>query len=491
MPAYKYAKHLPRRRWPKRVGIAVVLTLVILVAGASMPPVTTLAAPPGIAAPAVSYDAPLTIRSGGVYVGSWTALTVDTTEAVTIRNAAFKGADGNLLTLGSGANVTVEDSYFEGRRAADNDYRAIWAPEGVGSLTVRNNDFVGIAAIKVQNASGSIRILNNRARDIIGDPANGSRPGYVNGGGYAQFVQLAWLSSPNAEIAWNEVINVPERSRVEDNISLYDAGGASAAAPMRIHDNFVWGAFPLNSTVVQDYSGGGIMLGDGDSGRARHVVVEDNQVVGTTNYGISIVCGTAQIVRNNTVLSSGRQADGQALAAANTGLGLWHPDYCSNSGNTMTDNRVGWVRWENSRWPCAGCRADWWAPDAGANTFANTSIEGEITYASEQAEYQAWVAKSAGQRVGRAAGPLSTTTTGPTSSSTTTTTTGPPASPTTGPTPPPVTTAPPTTAPPVTTTLPPPTTAPPPPSTTVPPPPSAPTIPGWVCVRYPWICARR
>ena len=325
MPAYLHAKRPVRPQWPVRVGVLLVIALLIFAAGASMPPGTARAAPPAIVPPAVSYEGPVTITTGGVYVGAWTAVTVATSEPVTIRGAAIRGMGGNLLTLQAGANVTVEDSYFEGRRAADNDFRAIWAPNGVGSLTVRNNDFVGISGIKVQYAAGSLRILANRARDIIGDPTNGSRPGYVNGGGYAQFVQLAWLSSPDAEIAWNEVINVPEQSRVEDNINLYDAGGTSAATPLRIHDNFIWGAFPLNSASSQDYSGGGILLGDADTGRSHDVLVEDNQVIGTTNYGISIVCGTAQTVRDNTVLASGRRADGQAIAAANTGLGLWHP----------------------------------------------------------------------------------------------------------------------------------------------------------------------
>ena len=61
------------------------------------------------------------------------------------------------------------------------------------------------------------------------------------------------------DIGWNEVINTPGASDVEDVISLYKSGGTSAQ-PARIHNNFIWGAFP--NPIGNGYSGGGIMVGD-------------------------------------------------------------------------------------------------------------------------------------------------------------------------------------------------------------------------------------
>src|SRR6185436_7803111 len=88
-----------------------------------------------------------------------------------------------------------------------------------------------------------------------------------------QFFQMGVCSGiSSVEIAWNQVINEPGNSRVEDTISVYKSSGTSAS-PIQIHDNYLQGAYTIkpaqkNTSDGQwsydwGYSGGGIMLGDG------------------------------------------------------------------------------------------------------------------------------------------------------------------------------------------------------------------------------------
>ena len=61
-----------------------------------------------------------------------------------------------------------------------------------------------------------------------------------------QFVQLDEVQNvPGIEIAPNQVIDKPGKSRVEDNINIYLSGG-TAASPILIHDNYIQGAYTIN-----------------------------------------------------------------------------------------------------------------------------------------------------------------------------------------------------------------------------------------------------
>lgn len=423
------------------------------------------------AASAISYSGPITITHGGTYTGNWEstgtgpAVTIATTEPVVIENSNVRGY-GHLISVGVVADLTVRNTYGEGlwnSTAGTNYGRFVWSYGGVKNLVVEHNETVRAAAVKVVDAQPqSIKIRYNKARNIYGDDSN------CCGGGFMQFVQFDGVSGPGIEVAWNEVINEAGKSRTEDIINLFDSGGASSGNPLWIHDNFIWGSYGIPAASAS-HSGGGIIMGDASSQNGRFVLVENNQIVATTNYGISIVCGSDQVVRNNRVIASGKTADGAWIAAQNVGLSLgsaseWAPGYCPTyTRNTMSGNTVGWQTSQG--------RNDYWAPAVynsasanyagGANTYsANPTFKpGEnVTYADEQAEYANWQGKAAGQQIGRVTSAPATT--APTTTAAPTTSTAAPTTTTPTTTPPPVAT--PTTTTPTTTT--PPTTTPSPPS---------------------------
>lgn len=428
MPAYRHAVNPPR---PRRVRpIAAMMAAVAVLVG-------------GLVVTTASSDAatgPITISQGGTYTGDWESTTtapairITTTQPVTIINSTIKGRQ-DLILGAARVNVTIINSTAIGVGGGNEHPTLLSTDAGFSSVTIVNNDITS-AGIWLLNG-GNVTVTGNRVRDI--NPT-GANP-------FAQFVQLNTVVGA-IDIGWNEVINTPGASDVEDVISLYKSGG-TAANPARIHDNFLWGAYP--NPITQGFSGGGIMVGDTGSS-VGNVVVESNQVVGTTNYGISVVCGSNQHVRGNTIISSGRTSTGASLPATNVGLSMgsesrWGANCTTSSGNTATGNDLGWQK-------PTGSRNDQWIPDCSSCT-GNVSRPGTVTYAAEQAEFDKWVDKSAGVQVGRPT-TSTTTTVAPTTNSSTTTTVAP-----TTTTAPSTTT---TTVPPTTTT----TTAPPTTTTTVP-----------------------
>ncbi len=223
---------------------------------------------------------------------------------------------------------------------------------------------------------------------------------------FAQLDKVRHLAG--VEIAWNEVINEPGASAVEDNISIYLSSGTKES-PIRIHDNFIRGAFPIDA-AKQSYSGGGIMLGDGvdkngPDGDPAYVVAEHNQVLETVNYGIAISAGHYCQIIANRIVSAGVLADGRAIDAQNVGAYVWDSykagadRFFENSGR---DNLIGWVKGKD--------RNDWWRPGA-ASWENNTHWDDPITRAVYDTEQRRWVEKlkMAKVEVGPAAAAASST----------------------------------------------------------------------------------
>ena len=140
-------------------------------------------------------------------------------------------------------------------------------PESFDSVVIENNDIEGTGGIYLLDYAGNptsettVRIVRNRAHNIDGRRSDGA-DGFLSDVDLVQFVQLDKVRHvPHIEIAWNQVIDDPGRSRVEDVINIYLSSG-TRASPIQIHDNYICGAYPANPTA-RDYSGGGIMLADG------------------------------------------------------------------------------------------------------------------------------------------------------------------------------------------------------------------------------------
>jgi hypothetical protein len=366
----------------------------------------------------IQWSGPLIITQGGTYSGNWrstnantAAVTVATTAPVVIQDSHISGpsdliADpywGNTLTVknviavGVNPNVRgqtngifvdaqnpflldVEDCYFE------NVQYGVWVRGYAGN----------------RDGTQTITILNNRGRNLIGLESDGNN-GYLSGDTNWQWshaFQLSQMPSvPGIRIAWNEIVNYPYQSLVNENISMYDAGGTSSS-PAEVHDNYVQGAYPYDP-AVDTYNGGGFVT-DGGSGETAQnasafINVYDNQIVGTVNMGIEFSTGHDNNAYNNEVISSGLLPNGTKIPAQNVGITIFDVYGNTKSGsmynNNMYSNTLGWMCWA-SRCAWDGYRNDDYFPGNGSDYYTNPSIQANpITAKLETSEYSAWTAK--------------------------------------------------------------------------------------------------
>ena len=280
------------------------------------------------------------------------AITIKTTEPVLILNSTVRGRGDLIKTAVDGANVTIRNmrGYGLNPNVFGQAPGRFLKAERFKNVVVENSYMEGTSGIYVYDYRGNfsagetVRVLRNKALNIDGRLSDG-RGGFLDfnertrisdgfterGFKRVQFLQLNQVRNlPGIEIAWNQVVNEPGKSRVEDNVSIYRSSGTQAS-PIAIHDNYIQGAYtikPWQSDYSDgvwkykwSYAGGGIMLGDGEG--AAFVKAFNNQVVSTTNYGIAIYSGHDMEFFNNRVLSSGLLPDGRTIARQNVGVYIW------------------------------------------------------------------------------------------------------------------------------------------------------------------------
>lgn len=335
------------------------------------------------------YQGPITITAGGTYTGNWQSLdpntpavTVQTTAPVVIVYSNIQ-SKGDLISVQPGSDLTVTDTSGTGLNPGVPGafLGRFLTSQSAARLVIENNDLNNTAGIYIRTplSSSTISIRFNTVENINGRASTGS--GYAtrdNGGlgvNLVQFVQFDNVVAPAAEIAWNQVINDPYVSRVEDNISIYRSCG-SAAAPIDIHDNFIHGGYP-GAPGTDDYSGGGIIEEGTD---ACFVNVHDNQIIETTNYGIAIAGAHDNNLYSNTLMGIGLLSNGVIEPSQNVG------GYVSSAAynNTVHDNRAGWYNQngdDNTWYPRSPC---------DSSCFYNNTSLIPFTQADEDAQFNVW-----------------------------------------------------------------------------------------------------
>jgi hypothetical protein len=270
-------------------------------------------------------------------------LAIKTTKPVILENCDLKGRDDLIRSTTPGANITVKNtngyglnplaSKPDGMGHVKGHFANI---QGAGRVVIENNHLEGTRGIFIRKwthevAREEIKIRYNEVLNIDGrrsDPNNTSGPnaGYstdkVNGFvREANFVRLTGVHDvPGVEIAWNEIKNLPNQSRVEDTISIYGSGG-NKANPFLIHDNLIDGAFPIDPARPvspmdrnKNYSGGGIITDNPSANTYKtadqYVHIYKNQILDSLNYGAKITQGHHNKLSNNRVVRDGVLSDG-------------------------------------------------------------------------------------------------------------------------------------------------------------------------------------
>ena len=346
---------------------------------------------------------PLVIRRGGIYTGTYRSLdssvpciSIETTEPVTLRGCVLTGA-GDLIRATAGeATLTVIGCRGVGLPQSADQTRAgrFLEVNAARSVLVEHNYLEQTSGILIYQWSGdgsarqTLTVRYNSAKNIDGRYRDG-------GSTKVSFVQLNGVPNlPNVEIAWNQVINEPNQSLVEDNVNIFNSGG-TRTSPLRLHDNYIQGAYPYPATSPT-YTGSGITMdGDGEAALSTTAYVEAyrNQVVSTCNAAMNIAAGHNNHFHDNRLVTSGYLPNGEKLVANFAAAAVWNyykrPATVFYS-NRLTNNVVGFVHWGGtSPYPN---RQDL-SPDACGPCTGTVHLPNPISLQTEQAEWARWQQK--------------------------------------------------------------------------------------------------
>jgi len=361
-----------------------------------------------------SGEAVLVITKGGVYTGAYRSessgvacVRVATGEPVVLAGCQLAGA-GNLIEAGEGADLVVRECRGQGLApSADGQAPGRFLDAyKARRLVVEHNYFAQTSGVVVNRwADGAgpaggkdgatLRVRYNQARNIDGRWRNHGQGSSGEGFTRSSFLILNTVRHlPGVEVAYNEVLNAPDQSLVEDNINLYNSSG-TAASPLRVHDNFVRGAYPFPATASQ-YTGTG-MTTDGDAktpeDATAFIEADHNQFVSTGNAAMNLAAGHDIYYHHNRLITSSVLPDKRRFNAGHAGLGVFN--YYQQPGGVFGHNRVerntvGYVHWgANDPYPD---RQDLSPGNCGPCT--NTQhLPNPITRATEENEWAVWQQK--------------------------------------------------------------------------------------------------
>jgi hypothetical protein len=359
------------------------------------------------------FSGPLLITHGGTYSGKWqslnpdvAAITVRTQQPVVITDSRLRSR-GDLITGAThGIDLTVTDTVAQalppgsrgkppGRFISLRDARHAF---------IAHNQANGTGGIRLEGYGGgrganTFQIIANRVNNIDGRISTGDRPSAVDSDAelvsFVQFVDVHRV--PGMEVAWNDVRNEPRHSRVEDVVNVYRSSG-TPTSPILIRRNFINGAYPTRP-ASNEYSGGGVLLGDGDGAAAdspAYVIARHNVVLNTSNYGIGVAAGRHMRIIGNCVLAGGRLPDGRVIKAQNVGIYVKSMYGQSAIQDVALVNNV--VRWQR---PGRGELNNFYIPDA-TKARGNSSYRRRVTGALLTKLYSTWRhrAHTAGVEIG-------------------------------------------------------------------------------------------
>ncbi|RYY08764.1 MAG: hypothetical protein EOO36_23325, partial [Cytophagaceae bacterium] len=309
----------------------------------------------------IGGEATLVITKGGTYSGTYRSVAsgtacvrIATTEPVVLAGCTLAGP-GNLIEAGEGADLTVRNCTGQGLvptvdKQAPGYFISVYRPQ---RLVIEHNAFAQTGGIVVDRwhaagqAGSTLTVRYNRVRNVDGRWRDGQ------GRTSCSFLILNTVQHlPGVDIAYNEVLNEPDKSLVEDNINLYNSSG-TAQSPLHVHDNFVRGAYPFPASADK-FTGTGL-TSDGDAktveDAAAFIEADHNQFVSTGNAAMNLAAGHDIYYHHNRAVTSGLLPGGQRFRAVYAGLGVfnfYHQPTSVYFNNRVADNTVGYANFSGS-----------------------------------------------------------------------------------------------------------------------------------------------
>ncbi len=356
--------------------------------------------------PALTYAGPLIIKSGQTIsnlnirsLDSGTpAIWIWTTEKVIITGCTLVSC-GDLIKIVGGGDVEVHHNSLYGDLPTNNDQygRALnmYQPKSVKFYNNYVEHTGGLLLDHVQDGvSPSVDITYNIIRNTDKRRADNST------GDHRAGILFNTVPRAKGRIAFNYFENEEGNSHVEDNVNMYNSGGTESDI-FKIHDNFIYGAYPWPVTADY-YTGSGITV-DGDPGTntmdkmSQYIDAFNNQVISTCNACMNIAAGHHIRFYDNTMISSGMFPSGLKSLRFWGGCCMWDASNVGKEkfiGNSIKGNTIGYNRDDQSN-PVKG-RNDWVSvagSPVSVTASDNKSLPGPITLETESAEFPKWDAK--------------------------------------------------------------------------------------------------
>jgi hypothetical protein len=224
---------------------------------------------------------------------------------------------GRGISGGGGSNLTASDIALYGNNPAmDGNARdpAIYLFKPT-KVNIDHVTYESAGGVKVDGWGGTVdgmlHITNVRCRNVIG-----------KNGDFRHTVQLANVHTSDIVLDYFETYNEPDKSRTEDTINLYNAGGTDINHKLTGKGFYLHGAYPFPATGT--LFTGAALSADG-SGRsdeipARFIALQDAFLVSHCNAAANIATGNDISYSNIKAVTSGYLPDGRYLRATYKGF---------------------------------------------------------------------------------------------------------------------------------------------------------------------------
>jgi hypothetical protein len=313
-------------------------------------------------------------------------------QQVILRHCTFaQSGSGDFIHITDNSRVSVQHCRFYGTGSqpiGTTRGRALYAYKPA-QLVFEHNYLLNTAGTKVEywaaNApatDSALRWRYNRVENICGG----------TGGDYRQALQLQHVEErAGIEVAYNQIINTPNQSRVEDNFNLGESSGTTSS-PLRVHHNYVQGAYPAVATA-SGFTGTGITTDAGGTDRTlrqlpHNIVVEDNIFTSCRNACMNIAAGYDILYQRNVCRVSGQLGDGTSVGGVTNGVSIFKGQPYSDAqfhNNRMVSNDINTVPSAYFRNADVGPSSTVLVEGNTFNTYATT-----CTYNQEQAAFGDW-----------------------------------------------------------------------------------------------------
>lgn len=361
-----------------------------------------------LAAGDTAWQAPIMITKGGRYTGffkstdpSVPAIQINTGERVELYDFVADG-NGEQIVMGYGStNLYMHHGTIMAHPNSDKQYGKvnIW---GARYVRIENVTMIHTGGILIEKWQGTgdstLWIKNIKSYDVDKRYGNG------NPGSHRAGIQLSTIFGlKNCEIAYNQIINTPDKSWVEDIINIYNVSGAPGF-PVRIHDNYLAGSHPVPA-LANGHTGSGLTY-DGtpenktfDNMTGYHEAY-GNVIVDCQNALLNIAAGHDVNAHDNRLISAGLLPSGVTSPGYWAGCAIFNGSNVSADvfvRNSIKNNVIAYVRQGiNIPFPNRhDYNANVTSPIVVSGTD-NTHLPNPITKAMEVDEYAKYVARVAG-----------------------------------------------------------------------------------------------